>query len=95
MAAIYTDTFYTPRETGELKKKIEQGFCPFCENFVDWDDSEQQAALDSLECPYCDMPLLDVLGLGCAMECFQCKHLNQLPKPLDADMKCQKCGTDI
>lgn len=88
MADFSTTEFFTPRQHVRLWRLADKGYCVFCEETIRNDD------LDVGECPTCGNPILSENNVV-AIQCVFCGHENPLPKPLDADMQCQKCGADL
>ena len=80
--------FFTARERIRLQRICENGRCVWC--YAPFDDNDY----DPGECSKCGNPRLtadDLHGVHCPF----CEHMNPLPKPLDAELKCQECGAEL
>lgn len=87
MYRIFTEHFYTARERQRLLRICENGRCVWCLAAIDF---EKHWGGD--DCSECGNPTLSDSDLIYGAICPFCEHQNPLPKPLDADIHCQKCG---
>jgi hypothetical protein len=66
----------------------EFGACPFCFQEIECSD-----AADS--CEHCGGDVFPPEMFAEGIECCSCRHMNQLPWPLDQETFCEKCGEGI